>query len=124
MGYFNSYDCPEGTSEDEPSNNATASIWAGYKYIINKLKTLKPTVDIVIMSAHKPAPPNITDARAELVKNIAKYYSLPFIDIHNTAGFNEYTFALYLYDDKIHSTDLGYEKEASIITGGLMNIFG
>lgn len=124
MGYFNSYDCPAGTSDDASSNEDTASIWAGYKYIINKLKTLKPDIDIVIMSTHKPAPPNNTDARAQLVKEIAEYYSLPFIDIHNEGGFNEYTYTLYLYDDKIHSNDLGYKKEAALITGGLRRIFG
>lgn len=124
MGYFNSYNCEAGTCEDEASNDDNATIWANYKYIINKLKTLKPTIDIVIMSAHKPAPPNNTDSRAVLIKEIANYYSLPFIDIHNTAGFNEYTFNLYLRPDKIHSTNLGYEKEASIITGGLRNFFG
>ena len=124
MGYFNSYDCPDGTSKDLASNGDTDSIWSNYKYIINKIKTLKPSVDIVIMSAHKPAPPNITDSRAELVKQIAKYYSLPFIDLHNEAGFNEYTYSIYLYDDKIHSTDLGYEKEAKLISGELRRIFG
>lgn len=124
MGYFNSYDCPNGSSEDLASNGDTDSIWSNYKYIINKLKTLKPSVDIVIMSAHKPAPPNNTDSRAELVKQIAKYYSLPFIDIHNDGGFNEYTYSIYMYDDKIHSTDLGYEKEAKLISGELRRIFG
>ena len=124
MGYFNSYDCPNGTSEDLASNGDTDSIWSNYKYIINKLKTLKPSVDIIIMSAHKPAPPNNTDSRAELVKQIAKYYSLPFIDIHNDGGFNEYTYSIYMYDDKIHSTDLGYEKEAKLISGELRRIFG
>ncbi|WP_294131756.1 GDSL-type esterase/lipase family protein [uncultured Clostridium sp.] len=124
MGYFNSYDCPAGSSEDLASNGDTDSIWSNYKYIINKLKTLKPSVDIIIMSAHKPAPPNNTDSRAELVKQIAKYYSLPFIDIHNDGGFNEYTYSIYMYEDKIHSTDLGYEKEAKLISGELRRIFG
>lgn len=124
MGYFNSYDCPDGSSEDLASNGDNDSIWSNYKYIINKLKTLKPSVDIIIMSAHKPAPPNNTDSRAELVKQIAKCYSLPFIDIHNEGGFNEFTYSIYLYDDKIHSTDLGYEKEAKLISGELRRIFG
>ena len=124
MGYFNSYDCPDGNSGDLPSNGDTDSIWSNYKYIINKLKTLKPSVDIIIMSAHKPAPPNNTDSRAEVVKQIAKYYSLPFIDIHNEGGFNEYTYSIYMYEDKIHCTDLGYEKEAKLISGELRRIFG
>ena len=44
MGYFNSSNSAAGTTSDEASNADGASICAGYKYIVEKLYSLKPTI--------------------------------------------------------------------------------
>lgn len=125
MGLFNSTDSVPGTVNDEASNDPKASICAGYKYIIDKLLTLKPSVKIVLMSPHRPRANDVSE-KAAAVGEVAKYYGLPFIDLYNTAGFNEYTYDIYLYDD-VHSTigdSGGYAKEAQVIAGGLVHYFG
>lgn len=125
MGVFNSTSSVAGSVADEPSHDANASICAGYKYIVDKLLTLKPSVKIVLMSPHRPRANDVSE-KAAAVEEVAKYYGLPFIDLYNTAGFNEYTYDIYLRDD-VHSSygdNGGYAKEAQVIAGGLVHYFG
>lgn len=125
MGVFNSTDSKAGTVEDSASDEANASICAGYKFIIDKLLKLNPSVKIVLMSPHRPRANDVA-LKAEAVGCVAKYYGLPFIDLYNTAGFNEYTYDIYLRDS-VHSSygeGGGYEREAEVITGGLLQYFG
>ena len=125
MGVFNSSSSKAGTIEDEASNEPNASICAGYKYIVEKILTLKPSVKIVLMSPHRPRANDVAH-KAEAVGNVAKYYGLPFIDIYNTAGFNGFTYDIYLRDT-VHSSygdGGGYEREAEVIAGGLIHYFG
>ena len=122
MGLFNSTSSLPGTVNDEASNSSSASICAGYKYIVDKLLTLKPTVKIVLMSPHRPRANDVAE-KAAAVGEVAKYYGLPFIDLYNTAGFNGYTYDTYLRDN-VHSSDAGYKRESEVIAGGLIHYFG
>ncbi len=115
MGFFNSAENSAGTIEDEASNSVGASICANYKYLIDKLLTLKPTVNIILLTPHTPRADDVKD-KAEAVISVAKMYHLPYIDLYNECGFNSYTFESYL-KDTVHSTEAGYVQEAKIICG-------
>jgi len=118
MGFFNNGPIKKGSIDDKPSNNASDSVCAQYKYIIDKLLTLKPSINIILITPHCPRADDCSE-KVEAVKNIAMYYNLPCIDLYNEAGFNEFTFDLYLRD-AVHSSQLGYYKEAQVIVGGML----
>lgn len=127
MGFFNSntLGCVAGEVTDEPSNVDTASICSGYKYIIDKLYKLKPNLDIVLITPHRPLANDCKD-KADKVKELAEYYSIPCIDIYNEGGFNNYTIPHLLYDGihcNIGEHD-GYYVEGRFITGQLIKYFG
>lgn len=125
MGFFNSANSVSGTVNDLPSNAENASVCAGYKYVVEKLYSLKPSVKIVLASPHRPQA-NDAGEKAKAVGMVASYYGIPFIDLYNTAGFNDYTYSLYLRDS-VHSSfgeGGGYEQEARVIAGGLVKYFG
>ena len=127
MGFFNSntLGCVAGEVTDEPSNVATASICSGYKYIINKLYNLKPNLDIVLITPHRPTTNDCKD-KADKLKELAEYYSIPCIDIYNEGGFNNYTVQHLLYDG-VHcgiGEHEGYYVEGRFITGQLIKYFG
>lgn len=119
MGLFNSTESRPGTVEDEASDADNASICAGYKYIVEKVLQLKPSVRIVLASPHRPRANDVSE-KAKAVGAVAAYYGIQFIDLYNTAGFNDLTYNTYLADG-IHSSQLGYEKEAEVITENLFN---
>ena len=120
MGLFNSTNSVPGTVADEASNAENASVCAGYKYLVERIRTLKPTVKIVLASPHRPKPDDVA-AKAAAVGQVAEYYGLPFIDLYNEAGFTSETFDLYLVDD-VHSSMAGYEQEAKVIQRYLIDI--
>lgn len=122
MGLFNSTNSQPGSVTDPASNAENASVCAGYKYIVDKLLTLKPTLKIFLMTPHRPRP-NDVSAKAEAVKNVAAYYGLPCIDLYNEAGFNEYTYDQYLTDN-VHASfgpEGGYAQEAKVIAGKMLD---
>ena len=122
MGLFNSAASAPGTPGDPASNAETASVCAGYKYIVEKLYSLNPSVRIVLASPHRPAADDVGE-KAKAVGMVAAYYGIPFIDVYNEAGFNAFTDEKFLRDG-IHSTDEGYAREAEVITGGLLRFLG
>lgn len=122
MGLFNSTGSAPGSPADAASNAENASVCAGYKYIVEKLYSLKPDVHIVLASPHRPAANDVGE-KANAVGMVAAYYGIPFIDVYNEAGFNTLTSSHFLRDG-IHSTDDGYAREAEVIAGGLLRYFG
>ena len=122
MGLFNSTGSAPGSPGDEPSNAENASVCAGYKYIVEKLYSLKPSVRIVLASPHRPRADDVAE-KAKAVGMVAAYYGIPFIDLYNTAGFNALTYDTFLRD-AVHSSESGYEREAELIAGGLVRFFG
>lgn len=124
MGFFNSTNSAAGDVTDAASNAENASICANYKYLIDKVLTLKPAVKLVLITPHRPQANDVA-AKAQAVIDVAKYYGLPYIDLYNEAGFNTYTNAVYL-DDTVHSSygpDGGYAQEAKVISGKLASFY-
>ena len=114
MGLFNSTGSQPGTIEDEPSNAENASVCAGYKYIVEKLRGLKEDVKIVLASPHRPRADDVAE-KAKAVGEVAEYYGLLFIDLYNEAwGNSEEEYDRYL-KDAVHSTSAGYKREAEVI---------
>ncbi|MBQ9081134.1 MAG: SGNH/GDSL hydrolase family protein [Clostridia bacterium] len=125
MGLFNSAASQPGTVADAPSKEENASVCAGYKYIVERLYSLKPSLKIVLASPHRPQANDVGE-KAKAVGAVAAYYGIPFIDLYNTAGFNDFTYSLYLRDNvhSSHGRGGGYEQEAKVIAGGLIQYFG
>lgn len=128
MGYVNSWESADGTVDDSPSNSLTATLASNYKYIVEKILNLKPTIKIVIITPHKSKSHNGQNAenKTNVLKNVAKYYSLPCIDVYNEGGFNSLTYDIYL-KDLVHSSEFkngGYHKEGEYIAGQLIKYFG
>ena len=123
MGYFNSATNSPGTVDDVASNDANASICANYKYLIDKILTLKPTIKLIIIVPHSVPMGFNQGVNCEAIRNIANYYRLPVIDIAKYGCFNSYTYSTYLRDG-IHSSSDGYEREAELIAGGFKTYFG
>ena len=114
MGLFNSTGSVPGSMEDEPSNAENASVCAGYKYIVEKVRGLDGDVKIVLASPHRPRADDVAE-KAAAVGEVAEYYGLLFIDLYNEAwGNSEEEYDLYL-KDTVHSTSAGYKREAEII---------
>ena len=114
MGLFNSTGSVPGSVEDEPSNAENASVCAGYKYIVEKVRGLDGDVKIVLASPHRPRADDV-EAKAEAVEAVAEYYGLVYIDLYHEAwGNTEEEYDLYLLDT-VHSTDAGYRREADVI---------
>ena len=114
MGLFNSTGSQPGTIEDEPSNEENASVCAGYKYIVEKLRGLDGDVKIVLASPHRPRADDVAE-KAKAVGEVAEYYGLLFIDLYNEAwGNSEEEYDRYL-KDAVHSTSAGYKREAEVI---------
>ena len=114
MGLFNSTGSVPGSVEDEPSNAENASVCAGYKYIVEKVRDLDGDVKIVLASPHRPRADDVAE-KAEAVGEVAEYYGLLFIDLYNEAwGNSEEEYDLYL-KDTVHSTSAGYKREAEVI---------
>ena len=114
MGLFNSTGSVPGTVEDEPSNAENASVCAGYKYIVEKVRDLDGDVKIVLASPHRPRADDVAE-KAKAVGEVAEYYGLLFIDLYNEAwGNTQEEYDLYL-KDTVHSTSAGYKREAEVI---------
>lgn len=114
MGLFNSTSSVPGSIEDEASNAENASVCAGYKYIVEKIRGFSPLMKIVLASPHRPRADDV-EAKAEAVEAVAEYYGLVYIDLYHEAWGNiEEEYDLYLRDT-VHSTDAGYRREADVI---------
>ena len=114
MGLFNSTGSVPGTVADEPSNAENASVCAGYKYIVEKVRDLDGDVKIVLASPHRPRADDVAE-KAKAVGEVAEYYGLRFIDLYNEAwGNSEEEYDRYL-KDTVHSTAAGYKREAEVI---------
>ena len=125
MGFSNNTNSAPGTVDDTPNSYIKASVCANYKYLVQRLYNLKSNIKIVLASQHRSANYDEAD-KAKAVGEVAAYYGIPFIDIYNTAGFNEFTYSTYLRDGFLCSEGAGggYEQEAKVIAGGLIHHFG
>lgn len=116
---------PIGTTTDI-QNRKTSTFKGAYSYIINNLLTWKPSLKIFIISptyAHNDgadlSPTLSYKDYAAAAKEISEYFHLPYIDLYNNSGFNEYTMNSAPYNiysnDRIHPNQNGANIIASIV---------
>lgn len=114
-------------------NKDTGTFIGAYSYIIDHLLTWKPSLKIIILSTTyakndgRDMSQTVTYGQfAAACKKVAEYYRLPYIDLYNESGFNQYTMgtgvnAVYA-DDKIHPNGLGASIIASFIVEKIRQI--
>ena len=105
-----------------------------YSYIVENLLTWKPELDIVILGMYYAwndgkdySETNTYTDFSNASKQLAEYYGLPFVDLHNLLGFNQFTMGEAPYNtytrDKIHPNDNGCEKIASVVKAKFIELF-
>ena len=114
-------------------NKNTGTFIGAYSYIIDHLLTWKPSLKIIILSTTyakndgRDMSQTVTYGQfAAACKKVAEYYRLPYIDLYNESGFNQYTMgtgvnAVYA-DDKIHPNGFGASIIASFIVEKIRQI--
>ena len=121
-----------GTSNNLEDKNTNTFIGA-YSYIIDNLLTWKPGLQIIIVSttwAHndgKDYSKTVTYGDfAKACELVSQYYHLPYVDLYNESGFNQYTVGdppnnIYS-EDHIHPNAVGAKVIASMISAKLIEI--
>ena len=97
------------------SNFDKTTFIGGLQYIINKILTDNPLIQIVIFTPLKQGIKNnkndvelnLTDY-VNAIKNVAEYYSIPILDLYSISGFNKYNISKYTLD-LLHPNNLGYK---------------
>ena len=89
------------------------TFYGAYQYIIEKCYEINPNIKIILCcpprawAQSEPYAEVIgLDKVGELVKNVAKFYSLPCVDLYNECPINEVTKDIYLAD-KLHPNTAG-----------------
>ena len=113
----------------------TDTFIGAYSYIIDNLLTWKPSVKIVILSttwAHNDGKDYSNDLTygdfAEACKKVAEYYHLPYVDLYNESGYNQYTLGSSpnnIYSsDHIHPNAEGAKIIASMVIAKIREVYG
>lgn len=86
-----------------------------YQYIIEKILSINPTVQIVIFTPLKCFNMTTENTKGLLlsdyvdaVREVAEYYSIPIFDQYANCGFNKKTSSTYTIDN-LHPNNLGYK---------------
>lgn len=115
----------EKTSSWTLTNNCI-TFYAAYKGIVQRLCTENPNAAIYCLSLmqcdHSRYNGPFTDegldelrkTKCEIIKEIAEYYGVQFIDLWNNSGINNYN-ATSLYSDWLHPNTDGYRKLAECV---------
>lgn len=123
-----------GTEANLADKN-TGTFIGAYSYIINNLLTWKPSLKIIILAttwAHNNGADYSSTVTygdfAAACKLVAEYYHLPFVDLYNQSGFNQYTlgdspFNIYSADH-IHPNDAGGRIIASMVAAKIREVMG
>lgn len=103
-----------------------------YSYIVENLLTWKRTLSIVILGttwAHNDGSASTSGITytefSEASEKVAKYYGLPFVDLHGKTGFNKFTMgsgsnAVYS-DDQIHPNVEGSKQITKLVLNSFLN---
>lgn len=122
-----------GTSANLEDKNTSTFVGA-YSYIIDNLLMWKPSLQIIIISttwAHNDGT-NYSETMtygdfANACESVARYYHLPYVDLYNESGFNQYTLGAppnNIYsDDQIHPNAAGAKVIASMVSAKLIEIY-
>jgi len=109
------------------------TFYGAYQYIIEKILTDNPTIQIVIFLPYKIAWGTagtlpLSDY-IEAIKKIADRYAIPIIDMYNKSGFNVKTYGAnnvpgtYTIDG-LHANNAGYKRLCDILISELRNLGG
>lgn len=124
---------PCGDITDTPSNASDASLMAKWKYTIEKTLAINPRAVIVIITCpvafdanrtgYNPYNSNgdtIASSTAK-IKELARYYNLPCVDMYELSGFNGYNFNNGYFDyDKVHPNAKGVRRVSNILIEQLL----
>lgn len=132
--FNNSVELSTLDEQKDSETRDTATFYGGLMACVEKLLTLYPTARLVLIGTTpfcwyvsgkdwhtmKINGKKITDF-VDAVKNVAEYYSLPFVDLLHTSGFNNFNYSIYFMDQGyyLHPNEVGNEKIAHIIAGAV-----
>ena len=121
-------------NQKDSETRDTTTFYGGLMACVEQLLTLYPTARLVLIGTTpfcwyasgkdwRTMTINgnkITDF-VNAVKNVAEFYSLPFVDLLHTSGFNEFNYSTYFMDQGyyLHPNDAGNEKIAHIMAGAV-----
>lgn len=120
--------CPLGSVDDEVATdgNATESSTtyaSRLKRLINRIKEMHPGKQYIIMSPFDHAWGDM-EVVADLMEQIAKLYSIPYLDIYHLCGWrghDETDKSIYMQDDT-HENDIGSQRIAELLSGFIKTI--
>lgn len=105
------------------------TFYGAYQYIIEKCYEINPNIKIMLCcpprawSQTEPYNEVIgLDKVGDLVKNVAKFYSLPYVDLYNNCPINEVTRDTYL-NDKLHPNAEGCSLIGSLVKGEIKRCY-
>lgn len=113
---------PLGTMAD----TGTDTFYGAVKTVINKLITKFPTTRIIFMTTPFRLRQTTVENHINLTiqdyndvtRNVCKYYHMPYIELSNNVGFNEYNYTTYMMDD-VHPNEVGGKRMSEIIIPNL-----
>lgn len=88
----------------------TTTFIGSYKTCIEKAYTINPNVRILIIVPSRSFNTDLTEVNrshiVQAVKDVAKFYGLPYLDLYDKLGMNAINQHIYL-SDKLHYNDVG-----------------
>jgi lysophospholipase L1-like esterase len=97
-----------------------------YEVCIRKALEINPAVRIILVVPSRRYSSNVEVSTmlpiCQAVKDIAKTYGLPYVDLYDTLGVNNYDLSTYLYDGT-HYTDWAYDVVARKMTAAIKNFY-
>lgn len=136
---------PVGTIEDYKNNTKNGTFAAEYRRVIDAIYKLNPSAKIVLCTPRRGygfsnyLPDHWYDPKngiylqqyADMVKEIAKYESLPVADFFNQCGgqrdllkqsLNNARASVGFYNDAVHPNDIGYQRMANVLIDALEKV--
>ena len=115
------------------TNFDTSTFYGGYRKIIEHILSLKPTARLVLITPLQRNRQNSGENNwtttnteghtlkdyADAVKEVAKLYCLPVVDLFYESGINTSNLSIML-DDGLHPSNTGYVRIANCIIGKLV----
>jgi lysophospholipase L1-like esterase len=120
--------------QKDSATRDTSTFYGGLMACVEKLLTLYPTARLVLIGttpfywyeSDKDWHDRTINGRkitdyVDAVKNVAEFYSLPFLDLLRTSGFNKFNYSIYFMDQGyyLHPNNVGNERLAHIIAGAV-----
>lgn len=91
-----------------------------YSFLIETLLTWKPSLEIIILSTMQSSNYDY-NTYSDACRDVAYFYSLPFVDLNNGSGISKFNGAQY-FSDGIHPNVAGAKRIASLVIDKLKSI--